>query len=201
MVWQNAFIAPCHSSLPLLLVMNLMAPLKLSDAAFASFSTARQAVAMPLSSSSLAPGVISRILPRLRPCSIAGRMTSARKSGTSPRMPEMSQESASSPVPDHLMSLTGPYPGSFSMTTGGGFSTGGGPYILRAYQSAWVYLLAVSVRPTATPPTPTTLFAQSSRNFSFTDLYAAAKESAPQPVPADWLYWFSTSTRALAPLS
>ncbi len=115
--------------------------------------------------------------------------------------PEIAQESASSPVPVHLMSLTGPYLGGFWMTAGGCFSTGGGPYIRRACQSAWTYLLVVSVRPTATPPTLTTLFAQSSRYFSVSDLYAVANSSAPQPAPADWLYWFSTSTSALAPLS
>ncbi|MFJ1636570.1 hypothetical protein [Streptomyces sp. NPDC088256] len=57
------------------------------------------------------------------------------------------------------------------------------------------------MKPTATPPTATTLFAQSSRTFPATMPYWSAKESAPQPVPADWLYLSSVPVNAFALLS
>lgn len=113
-------MAACHSPLSLGSVIPAMAVLKSSEAFTASEPSFLQAFAMSRTSSSLMPGVISWTFPSRRPCSMAGRMTSARKSGNSPMTPEIHQESTSSPVPDHLMGLTGPYRGGLLMTTGSG---------------------------------------------------------------------------------
>lgn len=55
------------------------------------------------------------------------------------------------------------------MTVGGGRSLGGGPEGFVA-ASALAKLFAVTVKPTAAPPTPTTHFAHTSMNRSPTSL-------------------------------
>lgn len=62
-----------------------------------------------------------------------------------------------------MMEATGPYEA--LPTPIGGSRRGGGPYMPRACQSAATYVLAVSVRPTETPPMLWMLLAHTSRNF------------------------------------
>ncbi|MGW1164265.1 hypothetical protein [Streptomyces sp. NPDC002550] len=71
---------------------------------------------------------------RWRPGDGAPSADPAPVAGTRPSStlrPAISEESASQPVPGHLMSSTGPYAGALSMTTGGAFGDVRGPCNVR----------------------------------------------------------------------